>query len=298
MTNREKYCGIIPPILTPLTEQEDLDEQGLKKLIDFCLKGGCSGIFVNGSCGEAMRVRDDVWERAMRVTLDHVSGRVPVFCGAIDSSTSRQLQKIQKIRQAGGEVAVCTVPFYHHVFSNEEIITHYERLSQEGGVQLAVYNIPDTTHMNIPLDVMQKLLELPNVALVKDSCGDFQQIQRELNLMRDMDVAFFNGAEELIGPSTLFGADGNIPGIACFLPELIVDLFEKARRKDVDGTIEAQKKVNRARDTLFVGGSWIASMKYMLEYFGIASGYLSCPFRPLNEEQKEKVRSILHELEA
>ena len=62
------------------------------------------------------------------------------------------------------------------------------------------------------------------------------------------------------------------------------------------GILQIHTKVNR--DTLFVGGSWIASMKYMLEYFGIASGYLSYPFRPLNEEQKEKVRSILHELGA
>lgn len=67
---------------------------------------------------------------------------------------------------------------------------------------------------------------------------------------------------------------------------------------EFQGISQISAKANRARDALFVGGSWIASMKYMLEYFGIASGCLSCPFRPLNEKQKEKVRSILHELGA
>lgn len=67
---------------------------------------------------------------------------------------------------------------------------------------------------------------------------------------------------------------------------------------EFQGISQISAKANRARDALFVGGSWIASMKYMLEYFGIASGCLSCPFRPLNEKQKEKVHSILHELGA
>ena len=296
MNNTGRYSGIIPPLVIPLTSDERLDEKGLRKLIDFVLEGGCSGIFINGSCGEAMRVTDSVWERAMNVALEHAEDRVPVFCGAIDSSTSRELEKIEKIRRAGGEVAVCTVPFYHHVFADEEIIRHYERLNDEGGMKLAVYNIPDTTHTNIPVGVMAKLVKLENVAVVKDSCADFQQLQRELTLVKDLDVAFFNGAEELVGPSTLFGATGNIPGMACFFPRLFVDLFNAAKAGQLERTIELQRQATRLRDTLFVGVSFLASMKYMLEYLGIASANLSYPMLSLDEEAKGRVRAIIHEV--
>ena len=67
LVNKEKYRGIIPPILTPLTKEETLDVPALKRIIDYCMEGGCSGVFVNGSCGEAMRVTDRVWEEAMNI---------------------------------------------------------------------------------------------------------------------------------------------------------------------------------------------------------------------------------------
>lgn len=296
MLNKEKYNGIIPPIVTPLTENEKLDESGLKRLIDHCINGGCEGIFVNGSCGEAMRITDDVWEAAMKVTVSHVGGRVPVFCGAIDSSTSRQLEKIHKIKDAGGEVAVCTVPFYHGNNSEEEVVKHYNRLCEEGEMKIALYNIPATTHKNISLDTTKEIIKNPNIAVIKDSCADFQQIQRELKEVRDKDIAFFNGAEELVGAVSLYGANGSIPGLSCFLPELFVSLHKAGQEQNVAETIRLQEKATRFRDTLYVGKSWIASMKYMLEYFGLAKEVLSYPFSNLNEEEKEKIREIIQEV--
>ena len=87
--NKEKFKGIIPPIITPLTEERRLDEEGLRKLIDFDIENGVHGIFAMGTSGEAMMVRREDWLRTLEVTVDQVNGRVPVFCGVIDSSTER-----------------------------------------------------------------------------------------------------------------------------------------------------------------------------------------------------------------
>ncbi|NMA67183.1 MAG: dihydrodipicolinate synthase family protein, partial [Clostridiaceae bacterium] len=108
MNNKSRFSGIVPPLVTPLNKDEIVCKDSLHKLIDHCLNNGVSGVFVNGTSGEAMRVNDSVWEEMTKETLAYVGDRGVVFCGAIDSSTTRVIEKIKKIEALGGKIAVCT----------------------------------------------------------------------------------------------------------------------------------------------------------------------------------------------
>ena len=86
---RKKIVGVIPPIITPVDEQERVDEKGLRALVDHCIDHGLHGIFVCGSNGECMALTQKERDRAIRITLDQCAGRVPVIAGCMDSSTQR-----------------------------------------------------------------------------------------------------------------------------------------------------------------------------------------------------------------
>lgn len=293
MENKARYKGIIPPIVTPLKADESLDEQALRRLIRHCIAGGVSGVFVNGTSGEAMRVTEDVWEEAARVALEEGEGKIDVFCGAIDSSTSRAIEKVKRIKAMGGTLAVCTPAFYIRNFDQEEIIRHYEKICHASQIDIAVYNIPDTTHVNILPATIAELAELEQIVMYKDSCADWQQLQEAVMLLEDKNISVLNGAEELCFVSMLCGAQGCIPGLANFFPELFVELQGICEAGQVRKGFELQRRINAVRKCLGQGPSWMAVMKYLLEVYGMGDAFVSAPLAGMTKEQKEAVTATL-----
>ncbi len=95
----KKYYGVIPPVITPITPNEDVDEEGFRQLIDYCIDGGLHGLFVAGSNGECMALTQKERNHAIRIMLDQTRGRVPVLAGVMDSSTRRVIDNIKALEQ-------------------------------------------------------------------------------------------------------------------------------------------------------------------------------------------------------
>ena len=293
MNNKLTYTGIIPPIVTPLTPQEELDSDALQKLISFDIENGVSGIFVNGTSGEALRLPDHVWQETMRTALAASFGRIPVFCGAIDTSTSRVIERLKTIEECGGKIAVCTPPFYLTSFGQDEILRHYDAICRSTGLEIAVYNIPETTHANILPETISRLAEYDSIVAYKDSTADWQQLQRAMILLKDKDIAVLNGAEELCCVSMLWGAEGCIPGLANFVPSLFVQLQNSCRAGCLEKARQLQEQINAIRKAIFVSGCWMAGMKGILELFGLGSRTVSQPLQAVTESQLDEIRRIL-----
>lgn len=293
MNNKLTYTGIIPPIVTPLTPQEELDSDALQKLISFDIENGVSGIFVNGTSGEALRLPDHVWQETMRTALAASFGRIPVFCGAIDTSTSRVIERLKTIEECGGKIAVCTPPFYLTSFGQDEILRHYDAICRSTGLKIAVYNIPETTHANILPETISRLAEYDSIVAYKDSTADWQQLQRAMILLKDKDIAVLNGAEELCCVSMLWGAGGCIPGLANFVPGLFVQLQNSCRAGCLEKARQLQEQINAIRKAIFVSGCWMAGMKGILELFGLGSRTVSQPLQAVTESQLDEIRRIL-----
>lgn len=293
--NKTKYTGIIPPLVTPLNQDYQLDEPALERLIQHTLTGGVSGLFINGTSGEALRLSDSIWESLTRKTLAFVDGRVPVFCGAIDTSTARTIERIKKLEDMGASIAVSTPPFYLANFGQDEILRHYDAVCNATSMELAVYNIPENTHANILPETIGRLADYDNIVAYKDSSADWQQMQRVLFCLGDKDISVFNGAEELCAVSMLYHADGCIPGLANFLPGLFVELSEACAANDVERTYTLQKAINSIRQCIFVNNCWMSGMKCLLDVFGIGSSYPSQTLPRATAEDRDKILRILSE---
>lgn len=293
MNNKGKFYGIIPPLVTPLKDDETLDIQGITNLVEYCIRGGVNGVFVNGTSGEALRLPDSVWEACTREVLRTVDKRVPVFCGAIDTCATRVIEKIKMIEDMGGQIAVCTPPFYLSSFGQDEILRHYDMICNKANIDIAVYNIPETTHANILPETMSTMANWERIVAYKDSTADWQQLQRVLFLCESKDVAIFNGAEELCATAMLLGADGCIPGLGNFLPDQFVQLFKLCREGRIRESYELQKKIYEIRKCIFINGCWMSGMKYLLKAFGIASDNISSTLANLSEDEEKEALAII-----
>ncbi len=290
--------GIVPPLFTPLNEDESLDEAGFVKLIRHCLEGGVHGLFPMGSAGEGTNVSREAWERANALCLQEAGGQVPVYCGVIDVSTPRVIEGIKRVEQHGAEYVVVTPHFYMNASCQAEVIRHFETISRQTAAKIMVYNIPALTQVNILPETVLELSKIDKVIGYKDTCGNWDQHFKTLTLLEGTDLRIFCGGEELCGTSLLFGTHGSIAGLANLFPEVFVDIFEAGRQGDVARTKELQQKINNIKRICGIGSSWLTGMKYTMQKMNLGRSRASMPVEPLRPEEERKIDALLEELKA
>jgi len=285
--------GIIPPIITPLTEKYELDVPKVEKVVDHCIKGGVSGVFALGSTGEACRVSRKVWQDMLAETIKVAKGRTTVFCGCVDTSTERTIEDIKIAEQLGAEYVVATAPFYIQYSAQSEILRHFEKIAASTKLKVVMYNIPCMVHCSIAPETAAQLADIDNIVAMKDSSADWEFVQRLLFHLEGKNISFFNGAEELCGAAMEFGADGCVPGLGVYFPELFVDMYKAALAGDTEKVYQLQKQCWAVRKSLSVGKHWLPAMKHIGYHLGLCNDLTTFPIEPLTDAEKKEIDRIL-----
>lgn len=287
------FQGIIPPMTTPLTIDYSIDIDGLANQIDFLITKGVDGLFILGSSGECVNLTHNVCDNLIRKTVELVNGRIPILCGAIEPSTLRVIERIKVLEDYGVDAFVVTPSFYLQNSDQEEIVKHFEKITCATSKNIVVYNIPGMVHVNIQPKTIYEISHIDNIVGYKDSCNDFEQLQREAFLLKETKISFFNGAEELSGAALIIGADGNVPGLANYFPSLFVQQYIAAKQRNINRVIELQKKINTVRTALFVGKHWMSAMKYIASRMGFGQNITAPTVYPLSDNEKLAIDKII-----
>ena len=240
-----------------------------------------------------MMTSRQVWLDTLKHTVLAAAGKIKVFCGVIDASTTRVIDNIKAAEQVGAEIMVATTAFYLQNSCQAEIIRHYETIAKSTKSKLVVYNIPGMTHSPIAPETIRELAQIDNVVAYKDSCADWESFQRVLFLLEDRDIAVFNGAEELCSAAMIFGAQGCVPGLANFFPKMFVDMYGACQRGDIQTAYRLQKEVWDLRKVLSLGKHWMSGMKHIGAGMGFGSDIASLPVEPLTAEQAAAMDAIV-----
>lgn len=285
--------GIVPPIITPIDDIENVDEKSLRRLVNRCVEIGLHGIFVAGSCGETMSITPEQRRRAIKIVLDEVNGRVPVFCGVIDLGTKRVIENIKALEQMGGKIAIVTPPFYIKNSSQGEIIRHYEKIARSTSVSIIVYNAPGNTQVNIMPETMLKLSEIDNVIGLKDSSGSWDQFQKYIFLLKGKQMKIFQGLPELGAASILLGADGLTPIYSIILPNLYLGLYQAAVDRNVDLAFDIQKVISKFYNVNKYAVSPVSIQKFIISLLGLSGKRATAPCEPLSEQEEKVIRNFV-----
>ena len=144
----EELKGVIPPIVTPVDENENVDEAGLKRVIDHVVNGGVHGVFVLGSNGEFYAFDFENQKRAVEITVNHVGGRVPVYAGATAITTKGCIKSAKMAEEAGADAITVLTPMFIKPNENE-LYNHYEAIAKSTSLPVLLYNNPEKTTNNI-----------------------------------------------------------------------------------------------------------------------------------------------------
>ena len=181
MILQKKYSGITVPVLTPVLEDETVDEKGYRRLIQYLLDNGVHGVFACGTLGETMSLTQEERDRAIRIAADQCQGKAKVFAGVMDTSTKRVIENIKRIADCGCDAAVITPVFYDRHTSQGEIIRLLEDVAAATDIDLVAYNIPTFVVEKIEPATVAALADIDKVKAYKDSAANFNDTVKVCN---------------------------------------------------------------------------------------------------------------------
>ncbi len=295
----KKYHGIIPPIISPVDKNEDIDEKGFRKLIDYCIDGGLTGIFVVGSNGETMALTQKERTNAIRIAVDQAGGRIPVMCGVMDTSTRRVIDNIKAMQDVGGNCAVITPVFYDRHTSQDETVRHFEDILKCTDCELVLYNIPLFTGIKLTPATASRILDLDKrVVAYKDTGGAFGDFLTVLEKFRDTDKCMLQGSTAMGMASLLLGADGFIPAMGTAFPRMFADAYEAGKSKNCELAWEYDKFIRETSRILGMSKNATAAAKYAISLRGFTSKDVIRPQDTIQPTDEEKIRIKVGEIDA
>lgn len=293
--------GIVPPVVTPLTEQRTLDAASAERLYRHMVESGVHGVFLFGSSGEGALLSEADRADALRIAVDVVGGRIPILVGLLEPGTDRVVAQGHLAKSLGADALVVCPPFYFPS-TQDDVLEHFRAVRQEVGLPIVAYDIPVTTKVKIEFDTMLTLAGEGTIVGVKDSSGDAVGFRRLL-LRRPAGFKLFTGSELLVDTVLQQGADGSVPGLANVAPELFVKLYDLWQAGRHAEALEVQNRIVHLFDVFIPAegarssGYAVGSMKSALKLRGVIETATTCrPFRPPTPQHEERTRSIMQEV--
>ncbi|MCS7224352.1 MAG: dihydrodipicolinate synthase family protein [Armatimonadetes bacterium] len=288
---RNKIRGIIPPLATPLKDDETVDKEQVRRLVSFLLEKGVHGLFVLGSTGEFPALTDEAKRGMIGTVLQEVHGRVPVLVGVTEPGTKRAISWVRAAESEGADAFVAAPPYYFRHTENE-ILRHFQMLADASPRPLLLYNIPVTTQNFLSLSTIIKLSDHPNIIGIKDSTGDMAFFSQIVDAMEEKPFVILQGDDRLVALSLIRGGTGAINSCANLVPEWFVSVYDAVQRGDVASALFYQKKINQVLG-LLESVPFFAGLKEGLRLRGVNAGAVSAPLETLSEQEKEQIKVTL-----
>jgi len=289
--NTDYIKGVIVPIITVIDEDEKIDEAGMRRQVEFVIKGGLHGILAFGSNGEFYQMEEDEMERGLEIMIDQAAGRVPVYfgIGAINTKKCVRLAKMAAAHNVAG-ISILQPMFLKP--TEDELYTHFKTIADAvPDVPVLIYNNPGRTGYTLSGNLVEKLAhEVPNIVGMKDTSGDMTQTEEFIRRNRDIDFKVFGGKDTLLYVSLCCGAVGGVCTAGNFMPELITEVYNKFVEGDLEGSKEAQFKVNPVRLSMDAASFPVAA-KDMANLRGLEIGVPYLPSKPSHKAAYDNIKA-------
>lgn len=284
--------GIIPPIVTPMTPDQEVDLPGMRKLIDYLLTRKVHGIFVLGTTGEFYALDEREKQSIIADAVDFVNNRSPVYAGT-GAETTREVLRLTKLAEREGAAGVSVITPYFIKPTQAELFDHFRRVAESTKLPVVLYNNPATCGgLSIEPETVAKLAEIPNIIGIKDSSGDLQNTIEILRQTRPDKFSVLNGRDTLILAALQAGVQGAIPASCNIAPELCVGIYESFVRGDIEAAKGFQSRLHGVRMAMTLG-TGNSAVKEAMALLGRNAGPMRFPILPFADDKKAKLKSIL-----
>jgi len=290
MTELAALNGCGTALATPFHEDGSLDEEALRKFVEYQISSGIDFLVPCGTTGESPTLSDDEQRRVVEIVLKTTQGRVQVVAGAGSNSTAHVVDLARRYEQMGVHALLCVTGYYNKP-TQEGLYQHFKAVAGSTSLPIIVYNVPSRTVVNVLPDTLARLAEIPNIIGVKEASGDISQIA-EIFTKVPAGFKVFSGDDSLTLPVVALGGSGIISVASNQAPALMTKLTQAC----LDNNWQTARGLNRELFPLMKGNFIESSpgpVKSGLAMMGLMKETFRLPMVPVQPETREKMRRIL-----
>ncbi len=279
------FRGTTTAIITPFTKDNKIDEESLRRLVDFQEENGVDTLAPCGSTGEAAMLSHEEHIKVVGIVVDQAK-RAKVIAGAGSNSTSEAVMLSRHAEDLGVDGLLSISPYYVKP-TQEGIYLHYKTIAESVDIPVIVYNIPGRTASNITAETMLRMAEIDGIAAVKEASGDLDQIKRIID-GRPKGFEILSGDDSFAYRVIKSGGDGVVSTTSNCVPGKMVGLVRSLLNKDYDAAEKLDRELAPLFESLFVETNPIP-LKYVMSKMGYGSGALRLPLTELSEKNRAVV---------
>lgn len=287
----EKVKGIIAAMVTSMNPDETLNEAEIRHQVNRQIAAGVDAVFCLGTNGEFYIQSEEEKLEVIRIVMDETAGRVPVYAGTGCPGTKDTIALSLKAKALGVDVLSIISPYFAAI-SQKEIYAHYKAIAEAVDLPIVMYNMPARTGNNIAPETAAELAKIPNIAGIKDSSGNWDNLKGYIEATRGMDFSVLSGNDSLILPALKEGGVGGITAVANIYPETMVSIYQRFLAGDLAGAEEAQNSIANIR-ACFKFGNPNTVTKKATNLTGNPVGPCRAPFNYLSDEAVAEIKRTL-----
>ncbi len=283
------FSGSITALITPFRNGQ-VDETSFQSFVEWQISEGTEALVPCGTTGESPTLSHEEDMRVTALCVEVAKGRVPVIAGTGSNSTDEAIQLTEHAKEAGADAALVVTPYYNKP-TQEGLYQHYRAIHDAVDIPIVIYNIPGRCIVDMSVETMRRLAELPNIVGVKDATADLARPALTKMAIGD-DFAQLSGEDATIVPFLAQGGHGCISVTSNVAPRLCADLHTAWRNRDIDRVTEVNQRLMPLHQALFVESS-PAPVKFAASLLGHCENELRLPMISVQPETESKVKAAM-----
>jgi 4-hydroxy-tetrahydrodipicolinate synthase len=289
MTARTSFRGSFTALVTPF-KNGSVDEGAFRALIDWQIAEGTNGLVPVGTTGESPTLSHEEHREVVEWCIEQARGRVPVVAGAGSNSTKEAIALAQHAEKAGADAVLVVTPYYNKP-TQEGLYRHFRAVNDAIGIPIIIYNIPPRSVIDMSVDTMKRLFELPNIAGIKDATANLARVSQQRAAMGP-DFNQLSGEDATALGFNAHGGHGCISVTSNVAPRLCAEFQACCRRGDYASALAIQDKLMPLHLALFLETS-PAPIKYALSLLGKCAETVRLPMVPITDKTRAAVRGAM-----
>ena len=286
------FRGVFPAIITPFLKDESLDEEGLKRNIEYLNKTGIAGIIPCGTTGESATLTFEEHKRVVGIAVE--ASKVPVIAGTGSNNTSEALELTRHAAKAGADAALLITPYYNKP-NDKGMYEHFKKIAENCDIPIVLYNVPKRTGIDLKPELVAKLSRIKNIVAIKEASGSLSQQSQIIEQTRGSDFVLLSGDDDLTLPTIALGGQGVVSVVANVAPRKTVTMVDAALKVDMEKARELHYELAPLVRAMFLETNPIP-VKTAHKYLGLANGPLRLPLGEMAQANEAKLKEIVERL--
>lgn len=285
------FKGAAVAIITPFQENGEINYPKLAEILDDQIANHTDAIVICGTTGESSTLTHEEHLEAIRFTIEHVAGRMPVIAGTGSNCTETAIYLSTEAEKYGADALLIVTPYYNKA-TQKGLIAHYTAIAESVNLPIIMYNVPSRTGCNILPETAAHLVKnVKNIVGIKEASGNISQVAKLMRLT-DGQIELYSGNDDQVVPILSLGGLGVISVLSNVAPRQTHDMVMKFLEGDVAGSREIQLKALPLVDALFCEVNPIP-VKAAMNMLGWEAGPLRMPLTEMEPEHKEKLKKAM-----